>query len=300
MSTSEGPRRLRGYHDVAHDTGSGVLEQVVAQRERLRRRLADVGCLVAVASGKGGVGKSAVSANLAALLADMGHATGAVDADLNGPSLGRMLGAAGVTLRVDGDGVHPAVGNAGARVVSMDFLQEGDAPLRWRGPGGDDFMWRGVAETGTLREFLADVAWGTLDQLLVDVPPGTDRIQRLLELVPRPHLTLLVTTPSEAARQVVARSARLLREAGVPRVGLVVNMASFHPAGEAPRPLFAADAATRLAADTGLEVWAEIPFDPELAALTDAGVAYALARPEAPAARALHALAVRVAALEDA
>jgi Mrp family chromosome partitioning ATPase len=98
--------------------------------------------------------------------------------------------------------------------VDAGHIQElaaSDAPLRWRGPSTDSFLWRGALETGALREFLSDIAWGELDFLLVDVPPGTDRIERLLELVPRPAALLLVTTPSAAARHVLSKSARLVK-----------------------------------------------------------------------------------------
>lgn len=267
-----GGRRVRGYAEVTKETRSGVLEQVVAQRERLLSRLAGVGAVVAVASAKGGVGKSAVTANLAAALAQRGARVGAVDADLNGPSLGRMLGLLGRRLLDGEEGVVPPVGAAGVRAISTELLLEEHVPLRWKGPGSDAFVWQGVTETGALREFLSDVVWGELDYLLVDVPPGTDKIARLLDLVPEPHQVLLVTIPSEVAHAVVARSATLVREAGVGSVGLVGNMSGYAaPGSDEVLPLFSAAGVHALAEATGLEVWAEIPFDPELGARTDAG-----------------------------
>ena len=128
-------RKIRTYQDVPHDTGSGLLEQVLDQHHRLAERLALVRSVVAIASGKGGVGKSAITANLAAALAARGLAVGAVDADLNGPSLGRMLGVSGARLADRASGVEPARSPSGVRVMSMEFLQEEeDAPLRWREP----------------------------------------------------------------------------------------------------------------------------------------------------------------------
>ncbi|HEX7120332.1 MAG TPA: P-loop NTPase [Longimicrobiales bacterium] len=294
-------RRIRTFHEVGDAAGRAMLDQVVAQRRRLAERMARVRTLVAVASGKGGVGKSAVTANLAAVLAARGLCVGAADADLNGPSLARMLGAAGARLRVGDDGVAPAEGVAGVRVVSMDLLlPDDDTPLRWRdaGPGGDDgagFLWQSSLETGALREFLADIAWGDLDILLIDVPPGTDKLARLLGLLPAPPIIAIVTTPSEIARLVVARSVRLARDAGATAVGLVGNMCAYvcSTCGEAS-PLFSADGARRLAESTGVPLWAEIPFDPRLALATDAGTPFALDGGDAPAARALHALADRI------
>jgi ATP-binding protein involved in chromosome partitioning len=287
-------RKIRTYNEVAHETGSRILEQVLDQRSRLQERPSSVRAIVAVVSGKGGVGKSAITANVAAVLATRGARVGALDADLNGPSLGRMLGVAGQALVDREDGVEPAVGAAGVRVMSMDLLQEDDAPLRWRGPGGDGFVWRGVAETGVLREFLSDVAWRELDYLLVDVPPGTDRISRLLDLVPQPHQILLVTTPAEISRFVVAKSARMLRDAGVDGVGIVANMTAYMDPAGGTKPLFAAGGALALASETGLELLAEVPFDPELGTSTDHGRPFVLERPDSPAAHAIETLADRI------
>jgi ATP-binding protein involved in chromosome partitioning len=180
--------------------------------------------------------------------------------------------------------------------MSMELLQRGEnTPLRWRGPGGHDFLWQSSLETGALREFLSDVDWGPLDWLLVDVPPGTDKISRLLGLVPGIACVLLVTTPSEMARFVVAKSARLVREAGVARIGLIANMTAVVCAGCGARtPLFPGDATERLVEETGLVPWADVPFDPELAERTDHGDPFVLARPAAPAAVALHGLAERL------
>jgi ATP-binding protein involved in chromosome partitioning len=289
-------RKFRTYHDVDHSTGSQLLEQVLDQRGRLAERLADVGAVVAVASGKGGVGKSAVTANLAALLAARGRRVGVVDADLNGPSLARMLGVPRGTLTEGEGGILPPRGAAGVPVVSMELLQEReDAPLRWRGPGGDSFIWQSTMETTALREFLGDVAWGGLDVLLVDVPPGTDKIGRLLELVPTLPLALVVTTPSELSRAVVARSLRLLDEAGVPGVGLVANMTGYRcPGCGESHPVFPGDGARRLALETGVPIWGEIPFDPRISEDTDRGRPRVLEEPGGEVAAAFGALADRV------
>ncbi len=286
-------RKIRTYHEVEGGSGDRLVEQVVGQHARLRKRLAGVGAVVAVASGKGGVGKSAVTANLAAALTSLGRRVGALDADLNGPSLARMLGVGGARLVDHETGVEPPVGQGGVRVVSMELLQEEeDAPLRWRGPDGHGFLWQSSLETGALREFLSDVSWGELDVLLVDVPPGTDKIERLLELVPDLPVVLLVATPSEITRSVVARSARLVAEAGVPTIGLVANMTEHvcPDCGHRTR-LFPGDGVDRLVEATGLEVWSEIPFDPRLGEATDSGRPLVLEDPAAPASLAVVSLA---------
>lgn len=292
-------RRFRTYHEVeGQGEGAGAVpEQVDDQLHRLAERLHDVGAVWLIASGKGGVGKSAITANLAAGLASRGLRVGALDADLNGPSLARMLGAERRGLVVDREGVRPAEGVAGVRVISTDLLLGAeDAPLRWREPESFGFVWQSTLETGALREFLADVRWGALDILLLDLPPGTDKLIRTFQLVPEPTGVILVTTPSEAARSVVRRSVRLVQERSDGVMGLVANMTTHQcPSCGHAAPLFQSDGARKLAADTGAELWAEIPFDPALASDTDAGRPPVLAAPPTAAARALLSLADRVA-----
>jgi ATP-binding protein involved in chromosome partitioning len=295
-------RTFRTYNELEPDATADVPAQVSAQLERLGRRLAAVRGVWLIASGKGGVGKSAITANLAAALAHRGLRVGALDGDLNGPTLARMLGAERGSLQVEDGGVRPAKGAGGARVMSMDLLLGNeDAPVGWREPdAGGGFIWQSTLETGALREFMADVAWGELDLLLVDLPPGTDKLRRAFELVPQPAGVLLVTTPSEASRFVVLRSIRLVRDLGAPRVALVANMTGHvcRACGH-QEPLFDGDGARRLSDETGVEAWAEIPFHPALARATDHGRPIVLDDPDNHAAVALRSLAARVAATLD-
>lgn len=289
-------RKFRTYHEVDHGTGSELLEQVLDQKARLAERLSGVGMILAVASGKGGVGKSAVTANLAATLAARDQKVGVVDADLNGPSLARMLGVTGRSLEDGKDGIVPVSGAGGVCVISMELLQDAqDAPLRWKEPASDTFLWQSSMEATALREFLGDVAWGSLDFLLVDVPPGTDKIRRLLELVPELPTALVVTTPSEMSRAVVSRSIRLIREAAVPQIGLVANMTEYVcPGCGRSEPIFRGDGIERLSSESGVAVWGQIPFDPRLAESTDRGQPRVLETPDGPVGRAFRALAERV------
>ncbi|MCH7530366.1 MAG: P-loop NTPase [Gemmatimonadetes bacterium] len=270
--TAGEPRKVRGYAEVSHETGSQLLEQVLAQHAKVSARLETIGAVIAIASGKGGVGKSAVTANLAVSLTRRGARVGVVDADLNGPSLGRMLGLLGSRL-VDGpDGVVPPAGAAGVLGISTELLLKEDAPLRWKGPDSDRVVWLGLTEAAVLREFLSDVVWGELDYLLIDIPPGTDKIGRFLDLVPNPASVLVVTIPSEVALSVVSRSVAMLQEAGVESIGVVGNMSGYaSPGAVRPLPLFSGDGIRRLTESTGLELWAEIPFDPGMGARTDGG-----------------------------
>ena len=296
-------RQIRGYSEVANHAAEDVVAQVTAQSDRLQARLAGVRRVVVVASGKGGVGKSALTANLAVALAVAAHRVGALDADLNGPSLARMLGATGQQLRLGHEGVRPATGSHGVGLVSTDLLLTESAPLRWKPPAGSEqggapaFVVQSMYEGTVLRELLADTDWGELDYLLIDAPPGTDKLVRLLQLLPSPPITILVTTPSQMARNVVARSATLMRQHGG-RCGLVLNMASqaCERCGH-HQPLFGTPTITELEEETGLEVWALVPFDPRLAETTDSGRPLVIADREAPAAREIARLATRVEAL---
>jgi len=180
--------------------------------------------------------------------------------------------------------------------------------VRLRGPAGHRYVWQGAAETAVLREFLADVDWGELDYLLVDVPPGTDKMGRFLDLVPEPHQVILVEIPSPAARGVVARSATFLAEAGLAgsgrgAVGRVCNMDGYAPDEGGPvLPLFGGGAAEPAGSpppeatdppERDLPLWSRIPFAPALGARTDRGEPPG-ATLDGPAGRAFATLADRV------
>lgn len=292
---SPAARRFRSYGEVADPGRENLLEQVLEQRRRLAQRLTAVQRVVAVVSGKGGVGKSAITANLATLLASGGLRIGVVDADLNGPTIARMLGAPRASLQLTADGMLPARGSGGVAFMSTDLLLSGaDAPMRWKGPRDDGFIWRGALEAGTIREFLSDIVWGPLDFLFIDVPPGTDRIERLLDLVTVDSI-LLVTTPASAALHVVGRSARLLQEAGVGSIGLIVNMSGYTcPSCGESTAIFPGASPPDYHLLGDLTPWVEIPFDPVLAATTDSGRPFVLAEPRRPAAVAFRVLADRL------
>lgn len=262
---------IRTYGDVEGEDGSELAGQMGEQRARVRRRLETVDRLVAVMSGKGGVGKSFVAAALAASLAARDQRAGLVDADLDSPTAARMLGAGREPLRVGEGDVAPARA-AGVRLISTDLLLEEEAPLRWRGPDGGGFVWRGTQERGVLREFLGDVAWGPLDWLLVDLPPGTARLEQMLDLVPDPTGLVAVTLPGEASRASVERSLRLASERDVTLLGVVENMTGYAcPGCGEVGDLFPGDAGRRLADAFGVPLLGSVPFDPRAAGLADVG-----------------------------
>ena len=243
---------IRTYHELTEPDRSGLLAQVVAQRQRIAQRLASVGRVVAVMSGKGGVGKSYVTAHLARALARSGRASGVLDADLNGPTIARLLAAEG-QLVVESDGVRPLVGADGVRCVSMSHLVQDGQPLAFKGPESESFIWRGTLEAGALRELLGDVIWGALDVLLLDLPPGMQRFIELCDLLPAPPAVLTVTIPTPESGDAVRRAMRAAVDRGAPLLGVVENMSG---------PPFAGNAGDDLAAEFSVPLLAKIPWHP--------------------------------------
>ena len=244
--------RIRTYHELTEADRSGLGEQVGALRRRVAERLAPVRRVVAVMSGKGGVGKSFVTARLARALARAGQRVGALDADLNGPTLARLLAAAG-PLAISAGAVEPVLGTDGVRCVSMAHLLEDGKPLAFKGPESDAFIWRGALEAAALRELLGDVAWGALDVLLVDLPPGIGRFHELADLLPGAPDVLSVTIPTVESAEAVRRALTAARDRGARLLGVIENMAG---------PQFPGDAGDTLAREFAIPLLARIPFNP--------------------------------------
>jgi ATP-binding protein involved in chromosome partitioning len=270
---------MKKYKDLAGDAGSDIAGQVQRQQARLNERLAHVAAIVAVVSGKGGVGKSSLTANLANCFALDGSRVGVLDADLNGPTMAKILGVRGRALAVAADGVTPPTSALGIKVMSMDLLLPSDAaPLTWEAPTQDEaHTWRGTMEANALREFLADTAWGTLDVLLLDLPPGTDRLATVTGLVPALAGTVIVTIPSDVSHLVVRKSITVAAAAKAPVLGLVENMAG----------MFRGPAGVDLAREAGVAFLGSVPFDPELALAADRGEPFVATAPARESARAL-------------
>ena len=244
---------FRTYREVTGPDASRVAEQVGEQRARVRDRLHTVRRVVAVMSGKGGVGKSYVTAHLAMALGRAGRAVGVLDADLNGPTIPGLLGAAGSRVTVRADAVEPAIGRDGVRCLSMAQLLEDGRPLAFRGPTEESFVWRGALEAAALRELLGDVTWGDLDALLVDLPPGLQRFLELCDFLPAPPEVLTVTIPTPESRDAVRRALRAVIDRGARPIGIVENMVG---------PEFPGDAGDALSREFGVPLLGRLPFNP--------------------------------------
>jgi ATP-binding protein involved in chromosome partitioning len=243
----------------------------------------DLGTILAISSGKGGVGKSTVSANLAVALAQMGLRVGLMDADIYGPNIPRMFGVF-EKPPVSGGKIQP-IEAYGVKLMSLGFLIDRDAPAIWRGP----------IIMKITQQFLRDVAWGELDYFIVDLPPGTGDAQlSLVQSVPVSG-AVIVTTPQEVAVGDALRGARMFERVNVPVLGVVENMAAFtDPDTGRVFELFSSGGGQRLADEIGTPLLASVPLQPRLAEFADVGRPIVLADADSPAARELRRLAERV------
>jgi ATP-binding protein involved in chromosome partitioning len=235
------------------------------------------GCrVIAVASGKGGVGKSTLSANLAVALSQLGHEVGILDADVYGHSIPHVLGIHQKPIAVDQLIVPPV--KDGLKLMSIGFFLDGNEPVMWRGP----MLHR------ALEQFLSDVHWGDIDTLVVDMPPGTGDVSISLgQLLPRAEV-LVVTTPQKLAQDVAARAASMAQKTNMRLLGVVENMSG---------DVFGTGGGEALAAELGVPLLGTVPLDPRLREQGDLGEPIVGADPEADSARAIVAVAEAVDAL---
>ncbi|MCA3244268.1 MAG: Mrp/NBP35 family ATP-binding protein [Alphaproteobacteria bacterium] len=244
--------------------------------------------IIAVASGKGGVGKSTTAVNLAVALGLQGLNVGLLDADIYGPSQPRMLGMKDAQPESDGQTIQPVV-NHGVRLMSMGFLVEETTPTVWRGP----------MVQSALMQMLKQVAWGTeaapLDVLVVDMPPGTGDTQLSLTQQVALSGAVIVSTPQDMALLDARKGLEMFKKVNVPILGLVENMSVFCcPQCGKDSPIFGAHGTRDLAASLGYDLLAEVPLEMPVREHTDSGTPVVLAAPDSKAAAAYRALAAKV------
>jgi Mrp family chromosome partitioning ATPase len=228
--------------------------------------------VLAIMSGKGGVGKSSVTAMLAVSLNRMGLKVGVLDADITGPSIPRLFGLPSGGLRGSEQGILPSVTKSGIKVMSTNLLlQDENLPVIWRGP----------MITGVIQQFWNDTLWGRLDYLLVDLPPGTsDAALTVTQQLPLQGV-ILVTTPQELAAMVVKKAVSMVATVGIPMLGVVENMSYFRcPDNGKEYEIFGPSHASEIAKTAGCEVLARLSIQPEITSLGDAGQVEQAALPE--------------------
>jgi len=287
-----------GVRSVKVDFGEMTPEQRTDVMQRARKKAADNAPdtevplstrIIAVASGKGGVGKSSVTVNLATALAQRGLTVGVLDADIWGFSVPRMLGVTGRLGGDDGGKIRPhdvPVGAGRLKVVSMGLLVDDEDKA---------IMWRGLMLAKALEEFLVKVSWDEMDYLLLDMPPGTGDIQMALgRLLPRSEM-IVVTTPALAAQKVAVRVADMARRSYLKVLGVIENMSTFTCDHGETYPLFGEGGGQLLADELGAPLIGQVPLEPAVSAANDAGMPLAIAAPGCKAGAAFAAIAARIA-----
>ena len=313
-----------GKGPETNDEQKAQMEQAYQQMRRKMRMTKlndDVGHKFMVLSGKGGVGKSTVATGLALSLARMGQKVGLLDIDITGPNLPKMLGIEGTQLHVEEGQIHPAIGPHGVKVISMAFLiEDPDKPVIWRGP----------IKLGAIQQFIGDVAWGDLDYLIIDFPPGTsDEPLTVTQSLPTMDGVVIVTTPQEVALLDSRKSINFAKTINLPVLGVVENMRGYSLQGSATNPdgsaitnatieiggpsgqkieaktdsdgnwnvmldLFKRGGGESAAEEMDVPFLGSLPFDPGIVRGGDDGVHRIVAEPDGPTAEAFQSIVTRL------
>ncbi|MDX8392408.1 MAG: iron-sulfur cluster carrier protein ApbC [Mariprofundaceae bacterium] len=262
-----------------------ITSQVQGQKTAMGNSIPGIKNIIAVASGKGGVGKSTTAVNLAVALAQTGARIGLLDADIYGPSIPRMMGLEGRKPGIEGKTILPLT-NYGVTTMSIGFMVPEEQAIVWRGP----------MVAGALTQLLNDVAWGELDYLVIDMPPGTGDAQLTLSQTVPVTAAVIVTTPQDIALADARKGISMFRKVNIPVLGMVENMSVFicPHCGEASH-VFAKGGAERLAQENESKVLAEIPLDIQIREDSDAGTPIVAAHPDSVQAGAYRTLAGEVA-----
>jgi Mrp family chromosome partitioning ATPase len=235
-------------------------------RAKIMAALKDIDHVLVVASGKGGVGKTTVSVNLATSLAKRGFSVGILDADITGPNVPKMIGLENERPDYDPElkKIIPIESEYGVKTISMEFLLENKA---------DAIIWRGPLKMGAINQFLGDVKWGHLDYLIIDLPPGTsDEPLSVAQMIPRADGVVIVTTPQEVALLDVTKSISFVQKVGMRVLGIVENMSGFQcPHCNKEINIFSKDGGKNAAKKLNLPFLGAIPIDPQIVPLADAG-----------------------------
>ena len=262
---------------------------VLDEETVLRTRMNKIKHKIAVISGKGGVGKSVTAVNLAIAFAMQGHENrvGLLDADLHGPCVPTMLGMQDQKLKVGPIGAFPAIGPLGVKVVSMAFVLAGkEVPVVWRGP----------LKMRAIEQFLSEIAWGELDFLLIDLPPGTgDEPLSVLKLLPEMDGVIIVTIPSEVSQNVVGKAITFAKQLNVPVIGIVENMSGFVcPDCGKETHIFMKGGGKKIAQEYSVPFLGSIPLDPRVCEASDMGHPFIMEYPDSPASKAFMTIVKKI------
>lgn len=219
---------MKKYSDIVGDGGSKIIEQVTEKMEYLHQQMESIKYKAAVLSGKGGVGKSTITALLGLHMANLGYKTGILDTDLNGASIPAFLDIETDQIFIKSNRITPAKGILGVKVMSLDlFISKKEKPTTWNGPSATH-PWLSTMEATAVRELLSDTDWGELDLLFFDLPPMLSRMNDISGLIPQLDGCIIVTIPSEISHIITLKTINSIRKLNIPILGLVENMREFY------------------------------------------------------------------------
>ena len=264
-----------------------AFKKIREQEKMIEENMKKIKYKIAVLSGKGGVGKSFVTASLAFALSYLGKRVGVLDADIYGPSIPKMMGVEGQPVLATGEGrLIPVTAPLGVKVLSIGLMLPGeDVPV----------IWRGAMTTSAIREMLAYADWGELDYLLIDLPPGTgDEQLTIVQLIKDMTGAIIVTIPSDVSRVVVAKAINFCRKLNLRILGIVENMSYFVCPDGSKHYIFGEGAGRRIAERYNVRFLGEIPIDPRISRANDRGEPFFVKYPDSPASKAMIELARKV------
>jgi ATP-binding protein involved in chromosome partitioning len=277
VSSVDGVTHVNVYFDVLSDSEKGALQQKLGRGSLPEGALAQVSNVLCIGSGKGGVGKSTLTANLAAALTADGKRVGILDADVWGYSIPRMYGLGATRPPVSPQRKIVPLESHGVKVMSIGFFVEEDAAVVWRGP----------MLHKALGQFLQDVEWGVLDYLLIDLPPGTgDVSMTLAQMLPQAQF-VIVTTPQPTAQKVARRSAEMAHKVSLEICGVIENMSGFVTPGGERYPIFGEGGGKDLADELDVPLLGKVPLTMPLRAHADSGTPLVIEDPDDPASQAI-------------
>ena len=261
-------------------------QQQSTEQQNLKEKMGKIKHKIAIISGKGGVGKSTVTVNLATAFAMQGKRVGVLDADIHGPSVPRLLGLEGKQVKTVAAGVLPVDGPLGMKVMSIDFFLPEQAPTIWRGP----------LKMRAIRQFLSDVVWGELDFLFIDLPPGTgDEPLSIAQLLPDIDGVVIVTMPSELSSSIVKKAITFAERLKMPIIGVVENMSGFIcPHCGQKTEIFRSGGGKKMAQQVGVPFLGSIPIDPEVGVDSDNGTPFILSHKDSASAKAFMDIVLKV------
>lgn len=272
-------------------TTTDIINTITAEESLLRIRMKKIKHKIAIISGKGGVGKTVTAVNLAIAFAmqERNNRVGLLDADIHGPCVPKMLNMEGQKLRVGPIGAFPALGPLGLKVVSMEFILDGgEIPVVWRGP----------LKRKAIHQLLEEIAWGELDYLLIDLPPGTgDEPLSVLKLLPELDGVVIVTIPAEVSQIVVGKAITFSRQMKVAVIGIIENMSGFVcPECGTETHIFKSGGGGKISEDFSVPLLGTIPLDPRICEASDLGHPFIMEYPDSPASKAFMKIVEKITA----